>query len=251
MERHEGTPQGGPLSPLLANVLLDEVDKELETRGHAFCRYADDSNVYVRSRRAGERVMGLLRQLYAGLRLKINEAKRAVDLAWKRKILGYSFWVAKDSTVRRRVAAKALATMKEEVRAITARTGGRSMGQVCERLGQYLRGWKEYFRLADTPRIFEDLDRWIRHRLRALHLKHWGRQSTVYRELRIRGMSKDAAMLVAVNCRRWWMNSGRLLHVALPTRYFDQLGVPRLATQPQPLEPPGADPHAGWCGRGP
>jgi RNA-directed DNA polymerase len=250
-ERHEGTPQGGPLSPLLANVLLDEVDKELERRGHAFCRYADDCNVYVRSRRAGERVMGLLRQLYARLRLRINEAKSAVDLAWKRKILGYSFWVARDSTVRRRVAAKALAAMKEDVRVITARTGGRSIGQVCERLGEYLRGWKQYFRLADTPRIFEDLDRWIRHRLRALHLKHWGRQSTVYRELRSRGMSKDASMLVAVNCRRWWMNSGRLLHVALPTRYFDQLGVPRLAMQPQLPEPPGADPHAGWCGRGP
>jgi group II intron reverse transcriptase/maturase len=251
MERYEGTPQGGPLSPLLANVLLDEVDKELEKRGHAFVRYADDCNVYVRSRRAGERVMGLLRQLYAGLRLRINETKSAVDLAWKRKILGYSFWVAKDSTVRRRVADKALATMKDSIRDITKRTGGRSIGQVCKRLGEYLRGWREYYRLADTPRIFDNLDRWIRRRLRALHLKHWGQQSTVYRELRARGMSEDAATVVAVNCRRWWMNSGRLIHVALPNRYFDQLGVPRLATQPQLREPPGADPHAGWCGRGP
>jgi group II intron reverse transcriptase/maturase len=249
--RHEGTPQGGPLSPLLANVLLDEVDKELEKRGHAFCRYADDSNVYVRSRRAGERVMALLRQLYAKLRLRVNETKSAVDLAWNRKVLGYSFWVAKDSTVRRRVADKALATMKDKVRAITARTGGRSIGQVCKRLGEYLRGWKEYFCLADTPRILDNLDRWIRRRLRALHLKHWGQQSTVYRELRARGMPEDAAMVVAVNCRRWWMNSGRIIHVALPNRYFDQLGVPRLATQPQLREPPGADPHAGWCGRGP
>jgi len=251
MERYEGTPQGGPLSPLLANVLLDEVDKELEKREHAFVRYADDCNVYVRSRRAGERVMGLLRQLYAGLRLRINETKSAVDLAWNRKILSYSFWVAKDSTVRRRVADKALATMKDNIRAITARTGGRSIGQVCKRLGEYLRGWKEYFCLADTPRIFDNLDRWIRRRLRALHLKHWGQQSTVYRELRARGMPRDAAMVVAVNCRRWWMNSGRIIHVALPNRYFDQLGVPRLATQPQLHEPPGADPHAGWCGRGP
>jgi len=250
-ERYEGTPQGGPLSPLLANVLLDEVDKKLEKRGHAFVRYADDCNVYVRSRRAGERVMGLLRRLYAGLRLRINEAKSAVDLAWKRKILGYSFWVARDSTVRRRVADKALATMKDSIRDITARTGGRSIEQVCKRLGEYLRGWKEYFHLADTPRIFDNLDRWIRRRLRALHLKHWGQQSTVYRELRARGMTKDAAMVVAVNCRRWWMNSGRIIHVALPNRYFDQLGVPRLATQPQLPEPLGADPHAGWCGRGP
>jgi RNA-directed DNA polymerase len=140
MERYEGTPQGGPLSPLLANVLLDEVDKELEKRGHAFCRHADDCNVYVRSRRAGERVMGLLRQLYAGLRLRINETKSAVDLAWKRKILGYSFWVARDSTVRRRVADKALATMKDSIRDITKRTGGRSIEQVCKRPGEYLRG---------------------------------------------------------------------------------------------------------------
>jgi len=228
-ERYEGTPQGGPLSPLLANVLLDEVDKELEKRGHAFVRYADDCNVYVRSRRAGERVMGLLRRLYAGLRLQINEAKSAVAPAWNRKLLGYSFWVARDSTVRRQGADKALATMKDSIRDITKRTGGRSIEQVCKRLGEYLRGWKEYFRLADTPRIFDNLDRWIRRRLRALHLKHWGQQSTVYRELRARGMSKDAAMVVAVNCRRWWMNSGRLLHVALPNRYFDQLGVPRLA----------------------
>ena len=153
MERYEGTPQGGPLSPLLANVLLDEVDKELEKRGHTFVRYADDCNVYVRSRRAGERVLGLLRQLYAGLRLRINETKSAVDLAWKRKILGYSFWVAKDSTVKRRVADKALATMKDSIRDITKRTGGRSIEQVCKRLGEYLRGWKEYYRLADTPRI--------------------------------------------------------------------------------------------------
>ena len=119
----------------------------------------------------------------AGLRLRINETKSAVDLAWNRKILSYSFWVAKDSTVRRRVADKALATMKDNIRAITARTGGRSIGQVCKRLGEYLRGWKEYFCLADTPRIFDNLDRWIRRRLRALHLKHWGQQSTVYREL--------------------------------------------------------------------
>jgi hypothetical protein len=150
-----------------------------------------------------------------------------------------------------RVADKALATMKDSIRDVTKRTGGRSIEQVCKRLGEYLRGWKEYYRLADTPRIFDNLDRWIRRRLRALHLKHWGQQSTVYRELRARGMSEDAADVVAVNCRRWWMNSGRIIHVALPNRYFDQLGVPRLAAQPQLREPPGADPHAGWCGRGP
>jgi hypothetical protein len=226
-------------------------DGRVLKRGHAFVRYADDCNTYVQSRRAGERVLKLLRRLYARLRLQINEAKSAVDLAWKRKILSYSFWVAKDSTVRRRVADKALATMKDKVREITKRSGGRSIEQVCKRLGEYLRGWKEYFGLAQTPRIFDNLDRWIRRRLRVIHLKHWGQQSTVYRELRARGMSRDAAMVVAVNCRRWWMNSARMLNVALPNSYFDQLGIPRLATQPQLPEPPGADPHAGWCGRGP
>jgi RNA-directed DNA polymerase len=228
-ERHEGTPQGGPLSPLLANVLLDEVDKELEKRGHAFVRYADDCNVYVRSRRAGERVMGLLRRLYAKLRLRVNEAKSAVDLAWNRKLLGYSFWVAPGRTVKRRVAAKALATMKECVRLITRRSGGRSIEQVSKRLGEYLRGWKEYFGLADTPRIFADLDEWIRHRLRAIHLKHWKRGTTIYRELRALGLPKDAAAQVAANSRRWWKNSAKLINVAFPISYFDQLGVPRLA----------------------
>ena len=183
------------MSPLLANVLLDEVDKELEKRGYAFVRYADDCNTYVRSRRAGERVLKLLRRLYARLRLQINEAKSAVDLAWKRKILGYSFWVAKDSTVRRRVADKALATMKDKVREITKRTGGRSIEQVCNRLGEYLRGWKEYFGLAQTPRIFDNLDRWIRRRLRVIHLKHWGQQSTVYR---------DCGLGECPGTRRWW-----------------------------------------------
>jgi hypothetical protein len=228
-ERYEGTPQGGPLSPLLANVLLDEVDKELEKRGHTFVRYADDCNVYVRSQRAGERVLKLLRRLYAGLRLRINEAKSAVDLARRRKILGYSFWVAAGKTVKRRVADKALATMKERVRQLTRRSGGRSIEEVCKRLGEYLRGWKEYFRLADTPRIFADLDEWIRHRLRAIHLKHWKRGTTIYRELRNRGLSKDAAAQVAGNSRRWWKNSAKLMNAAFPISYFDQLGLPRLA----------------------
>ena len=228
-ERHEGTPQGGPLSPLLANVLLDEVDKELEKRGHTFVRYADDCNVYVRSRRAGERVMELLRQLYTGLRLRINEAKSAVDLASRRKILGYSFWFGREGSVKLRVASKALTTMKDNVRLLTKRTGGRSMSQVCARLGSYLRGWKEYFRLAETPRILADLDEWIRHRLRAIHLKHWKRGKTIYRELRARGLSERGAAKVAGNGRRWWKNSGMLINVAFPISYFDRLGIPRLA----------------------
>ena len=229
MERHEGTPQGGPLSPLLANVLLDEVDKELEKRGHSFVRYADDCNVYVRSRRAGERVMGLLRRLYAGLRLRVNETKSAVDSARNRKLLGYSFWSAPGGAVKRRVAPKAVATMKERVRTLTRRSRSQSIRTVARDLRTYLTGWKNYFRLADTPGVFRELDEWIRHRLRALHLKHWKRGTTAFPELRARGLSTKNAAIVAANTRRWWRNSAMLLHHALPTRYFDELGIPRLA----------------------
>jgi group II intron reverse transcriptase/maturase len=229
-ERHEGTPQGGPLSPLLANVLLDEVDKELEKRGHAFVRYADDCNVYVRSKRAGERVMGLLQRLYANLRLRINESKSAVGLATHRKLLGYAFWVAPGRTVKRKVAKKALTTMKDRVRQITRRTGGRSIEQVAAELRSYLVGWKNYFQLADTPGVFRDLDGWIRHRLRATHLKHWKRGPTIFRELRARGLSARDAAKVASNSRRWWWNSALLINAAFPISYFDQLGIPRLVT---------------------
>lgn len=229
VERHEGTPQGGPLSPLLANTLLDEVDKELEKRGHAFVRYADDCNVYVRSKRAGERVMGLLQRLYAKLRLQINESKSAVARVWNRKLLGYSLWVAPGGVVKHRVADKALTTMKERVRLITRRTRGRSIEQVVAELRGYLVGWKGYFCLANTPRIFNDLDEWIRHRLRAIHLKQWKRGRTIYRELRLRGLSERAAAQVAANGRRWWRNSAMAIHIALPNELFDALGVPRLA----------------------
>jgi group II intron reverse transcriptase/maturase len=228
-ERFEGTPQGGPLSPLLANVLLDEVDKELEKRGHSFVRYADDCNVYVRSRRAGERVMELLRQLYAGLRLQVNETKSAVDLAWNRKLLGYSLWVAKDGAVKRRIAPKALRAMKDRVREITRRTKGQSISSVVEELRSYLIGWRNYFRLAETPRVFIDLDKWLRRRLRALHLKHWKRGRTIYRELRARGLPEINAARIAAHGHRWWM-AAALANTALPIRYFDQLGLPRLAT---------------------
>jgi group II intron reverse transcriptase/maturase len=229
-ERHEGTPQGGPLSPLLANVLLDEVDQELEKRGHAFVRYADDCNVYVRSRRAGERVLEGLRRLYAKLRLRINESKSAVARPWDRKFLGYSFWVAKGREVKRRVANKALVAMKQRVRSITRRSRGRSIPTVIAELRGYLVGWKGYFRLADTPGIFRELDEWIRHRLRAIQLKQWKRGPRVFRELRARGLSERAAAKVAGNARSWWRNSGMAIHIALPASHFDGLGLPRLAT---------------------
>jgi group II intron reverse transcriptase/maturase len=230
MERHEGTPQGGPLSPLLANVLLDEVDKELERRGHVFARYADDCNVYVRSQRAGEDVMETLRRLYARLRLRVNEAKSAVARPWGRKFLGYEFWVA-GGQVRLGVARQALEAMKERVRGITRRNGGRSMSAVVTELRGYLAGWKEYFRLAETPRVFRDLDGWLRRRLRMVQLKQWRRGTTVYRELRARQVPARVACAAAAHTPRWWRTAAHgALHTALPARHYDALGVPRLAT---------------------
>jgi group II intron reverse transcriptase/maturase len=230
MERWEGTPQGGPLSPLLANVLLDEVDKELEKRGLAFVRYADDCNVYVRSKRAGMRVMETLKRLYARLRLRINESKSAVAPAHTRKFLGYSFWYAKGRTVKLRVAEQALTTLKERVRNTTSRGGGRSVKAVAAELASYLPGWKQYFCLAETPGVLRGLDEWIRHRLRALQLKQWKRGKTTYREMRRLGAAEDIARQVAANTRRWWKNAAMLLNAVLPTSYYDRLGVPRLAS---------------------
>ena len=228
IERHEGTPQGGPISPLLANVLLDGVDKELEKRGHAFVRYADDGNVYVRSRRAGERVMDLLCRLYGELRLRTNEAKSAVARVWDRKFLGFSFWVAPGKTVRIRVADKALVAMKGRIRRLTRHICGQGLGRIVRDLRAYLLGWGGYFRLADTPRVFRDLDEWIRHRLRAIQLKQWKRGRTAFRELVARGLDQDLAARIAAYTRRWWNNAAMGLHIALPNRLFDQMGLPRL-----------------------
>jgi len=227
-ERYEGTPQGGPLSPLLANVLLDEVDKELEKRGLAFARYADDLNVYTGSERAAEDAMVTLKRLYARLRLRVNDSKSAVARAWERKFLGFSFWVAPGRVIRRRVAPQALKEMKERVRQITSRSGGRSLTTVGADLREYLTGWKAYFRLAETPRAFRDLDEWVRHRVRAVQLKQWKQSATIYRELRNRGLSEIGAARVAANDRRWWHNASLLLNVALPKRAIDALGVPQL-----------------------
>ncbi len=251
MERDEGTPQGGPLSPLLANVLLDDVDKELAQRGLSVVRYADDLNLYVRSRRAGEDAMQTLRRLYARLRLRINEAKSAVARPQDRTFLGYSFRYAKGGEVRRCIAPRALEVMKERVRAMTARNGGRNLESVFAELRSYLTGWKAYFRLAESLSIFKSLDEWIRHRLRAVQLKQWRRGPTVYRELRARGVSERVSRVAAAHARCWWrIAAHRALHTALPMSYYDRMGVPRLADSPQPTEPPDADPHVRWCGRG-
>ena len=206
VERHEGTPQGGPLSPLLANVLLDEVDRALEKRGLMFARYADDLNVYAGSRRAADDAMVTLKRLFARLRLQVNDAKSAVARVWDRKFLGYSFWVAKGRVVRYRVAPAALAELKARVRVITNRTGGRSMESVAQDLRSYLVGWKNYFQLAETPRVFSDLDEWLRRRLRAVAHKQVG------------------------STRCWWRAAcSGAVHSALPNSHFDRLGVPRLA----------------------
>ncbi len=230
VERWEGTPQGGPLSPILANVLLDEVDKELEKRGHAFVRYADDGNVYVRSERAAQDVMATLKRLYAKLRLNVNEAKSRITRVWNSQYLGYGFWVAKGKTVKHRVGAKALKAMKEHVRRITSRNGGRSLEQIAKELKEYLTGWKEYFRLAETPGIFAKLDEWIGHRLRMVRLKQWKKGTTIFRELRTAGVSINAAASISASPRCWWKMSGSsALNIALPNTYFAKLGVPRLA----------------------
>lgn len=231
-ERSEGTPQGGPLSPLLANVLLDEVDKELERRGHRFARYADDCNVYVQSKRAGDRVMEALVGLYAELKLHVNTEKSAVARVWDRQFLGFSFWVAPGRVVKRRVAPKALQAMKERIRELTSRSGGRSIGQVVTTLRRYLVGWRSYFQLADTPQVFAQVEQWVYRRLRAIHLKHWKRGSAVFRELQRRGVSRHVAAMAARFTGNWWRVAGHAaLHLALPTSYFDQLGVPRLAVR--------------------
>ena len=217
------------MSPLLANVLLDEVDRALEKRGHRFVRYADDCNVYVRSRRAGERVLAGLRTLYDRLHLKVNDAKTAVAAATGRKFLGYELWRSAGDRIKCAVARKALETFKQRIRQITRRSGGRNLSEIAERLRAYLPGWKAYFQLAQTPRVFRELDEWLRHRLRAVQLKHWRRGTTMYRELKALGASETDARKVAANSRRWWRNSRMALNRAMPIAYFDRLGVPRLS----------------------
>lgn len=229
IERWEGTPQGGPLSPLLANVLLDEIDRELEKRGHAFVRYADDGRVFVRTKRAGKRVLEHLRALYGRLHLRINESKSAVAVATTRDFLGYALWDGPGRQVRLRVSKKALGRMKDRVRQITRRQGGRSLTQVVGELRSYLMGWRAYFSLASTPKIFAELDKWIRRRLRALQLRQWKRGTTVFRELRARGASVRVAAEVAAQTRRWWWNACHRVHLILRNSHFDELGLPRLA----------------------
>jgi RNA-directed DNA polymerase len=227
-ERVEGTPQGGPLSPLLANVLLDEVDRELERRGHKFVRYADDCNVYVKSPRAGERVLQALRGCYAKLALKVNESKTAVASVWGRKFLGYCLRPSQ-SGAKLAVASQALDKLRDRIRQLTRRSRGRSLEQIAADLRDYVPGWKAYFQLAQTPTVMQALDRWLRHRLRAVQLKHWRRGPTAYRELRKLGARVDEALCIAGNLRRWWHTSALGVNRLLPIAYFDRLGVPKFS----------------------
>ena len=170
-----------------------------------------------------------LRKLYDRLHLKVNEAKTAVASVFGRKFLGYCLWAAPRDEVKRAVAGKAIDTFKRRIRQITRRTCGRNLNEVAEALRRYVPGWKAYFQLAQTPRVFRALDEWLRHRLRALQLKHWRRGTTVFRKLRELGASRDQAARVAGNAHRWWHNSRLELNRIMPIAYFDRLGVPRLS----------------------
>ena len=225
----EGTPQGGPLSPLLSNVVLDEFDRELERRGLRFARYADDSNIYVRSRRAGERVMtSITRFITKKLRLKVNEQKSAVARPWARKFLGFSFTNA--GIPKRRIAPKAVDRFKERVRELTRRTRGVSTERMAEELARYLRGWLGYFGKCETPSVLEGLEKWFRRRLRSAIWKQWKRGSVRFAELRHRGVGKDLAAQTAGSAHGpWRLSNSPALSIALPNAYFDSLGIPRLA----------------------
>jgi len=222
----EGTPQGSPLSPLLSNLLLDDLDKELEKRGHRFVRYADDGNIYVKSRRAGERVMvSVTRFLERKLKLKVNEAKSAVDRPSNRKFLGFTFTRGREP--RRKVSDKAVLAFKVKVRELTGRTRGRTMVQIVRELRTYILGWRGYFGFAEVTSPFLDLDKWIRRRLRSYHWKQWGRRG--YRELRKRGISRDLAWNTAKSAHGpWRLSQSPALAIALPARYFAVLGLPSL-----------------------
>jgi RNA-directed DNA polymerase len=224
----EGTPQGGPLSPLLSNIVLDELDRELERRGHRFVRYADDSNIYVRSRRAGERVMTSIKQFITRqLKLKVNEQKSAVARPRERKFLGFSFTWQREP--KRRIAPKAIARFKQRVRELTRRTRGVSVETMVEQLGRYLTGWRGYFGFCQTPSVLQRLDGWLRRRLRSVVWKQWKRNPVRFAELRKRGMSKDLAAQTAGSTHGpWRLSNSPALAMALPNAYFASLGLPRL-----------------------
>lgn len=235
-QRTEGTPQGGPLSPLLSNVLLDELDKELERRGHKFCRYADDCNIYVQSRSAGERVMeSVTRILSERLRLKVNAEKSAVARPWERKFLGYTMTWHKQP--RLKPAPESIRRLKAKVRVIFREGRGRSLPQVIKDLNQLLRGWTAYFRLAEVKGVFEELDGWLRRKLRCLLWRQWKRTYTRAKNLMKRGLTKLRALKSAMNGRGAWWNAGAShMNEAFPKSYFDRCGLISMLDQLRKLQ---------------
>lgn len=225
----EGTPQGGPLSPLLSNIVLDELDRQLERRRHRFARYADDCNIYVRSKRAGERVMQWVsRYITKKLKLKINNAKSAVARPWERKFLGLSF--TSEGKPRRRIAPKAIERFKARVRALTRRTRGVSMERMISELSSYLRGWKGYFGFCQTPSVLDHLEQWVRRRLRSAYWKQWKQSHKRFAELTRRGVGKQKAARTVGSCHGpWRLSKTPALSIALPVAHFDSVGLPRLA----------------------
>jgi len=223
--RTEGTPQGGPLSPLLSNILLTELDRELERRGHAFCRYADDCNIYVRSQRAGERVLASISQFLADtLKLTVNVTKSAVAPPWKRKFLGYSLtW---HQVPRLRIAPASYQRLEKRVREVLNGSRGRSLTATIDELNPILRGWMAYFRLSETKTALEELDGWIRHKLRCILWRQWKRPYTRAKKLMTAGLTEERAWRSACNQRGPWWNSGAShMHQAFPKSYFDRLGL--------------------------
>jgi len=230
--RTEGTPQGGPLSPLLSNILLDDLDKELERRGHAFCRYADDCNIYVRTRRSGERVMASVTAfLGKRLNLKVNADKSAVDRPWNRKSLGYGMTWHKEP--RLKVAPESVERFKGKLKALFRQGRGRNLSRfIRDDLVPVIRGWINYFRLAEVKVVFEDLDQWIRHRLRCILWRQWKRSFTRARNLMKLGLGEERAWRSATNGHGPWWNSGAShMNQALPRKYFDALGLVSLLPQ--------------------
>src|SRR6266581_8177581 len=223
-----GTPQGGPLSPLLSNLVLDELDRELKRRGHRFVRYADDSNIYVRSERAGQRVMESVKRFISGkLKLKVNESKSAVAKPQERKFLGFSFTSGKE--LKRKIAPKAITRFKERVREITVKSKGRSMKQVMEELAQYLRGWRGYFGFCETPSVLQGLDSWVRRRVRCAFWRQWKTGRKRFAELVRRGVSEELAANTAGSRRGpWHVSQSPALGIALSNAALASLGLPSL-----------------------
>ena len=227
----EGTPQGGPLSPLLSNIVLDELDRELERRGHCFVRYADDCNIYVRSRKAAERTLtSVTRFVERKLRLKVNREKSAVDRPWRRKFLGFSFTVHRQP--KRRIAPASIERFKHRIRELTSRKRGGSLEEVIGQLGSYLRGWRGYFGFCQTKSVLRNLESWLHRRLRSLMWKRWKRGKVRYAELRKRGISRDLAAQSAGSSHSVWrLSRSPALNYAFPGKFWKSLGLPSLINQ--------------------